>query len=152
MNQLTELLTEYGDIFVVWLDGACGEGANGKVQKYNWQRYYQVVRKLQPNAVISISGPDIRWCGNEAGEVRPSEWSVVAADMKDPALTAELSQQEDNEEFRERPLDETQSDLGSRERLAKEERLAWYPAETDVSIRPVSYTHLYCNIKRSCSG
>ena len=66
----------------VWLDGACGEGANGKVQKYDWQRYYQVVRKLQPNAVISISGPDIRWCGNEAGEVRPSEWSVVAADMK----------------------------------------------------------------------
>ena len=63
--------------------------------------------------MISISGPDIRWCGNEAGEVRPSEWSVVAADMKDPALTAELSQQEDNEEFRERPLDETQSDLGS---------------------------------------
>lgn len=53
VNQLTELLTEYGDIFVVWLDGACGEGANGKVQKYDWQRYYQVVRKLQPNAVIS---------------------------------------------------------------------------------------------------
>ena len=141
VNQLTELLTEYGDIFVVWLDGACGEGANGKVQKYDWQRYYQVVRKLQPNAVISISGPDIRWCGNEAGEVRPSEWSVVTADMKDPALTAELSQQEDNEEFRERPLDETQSDLGSRERLAKEERLAWYPAETDVSIRPGWFYH-----------
>lgn len=141
VNQLTELLTEYGDIFVVWLDGACGEGANGKVQKYDWQRYYQVVRKLQPNAEISISGPDIRWCGNEAGEVRPSEWSVVAADMKDPALTAELSQQEDNEEFRERPLDETQSDLGSRERLAKEERLAWYPAETDVSIRPGWFYH-----------
>ena len=141
VNQLTELLTEYGDIFVVWLDGACGEGANGKVQKYDWQRYYQVVRKLQPNAVISISGPDIRWCGNEAGEVRPSEWSVVAADMKDPTLTAELSQQEDNEEFRERPLDETQSDLGSRERLAKEERLAWYPAETDVSIRPGWFYH-----------
>lgn len=141
VNQLTELLTEYGDIFVVWLDGACGEGPNGKVQKYDWQRYYSVVRELQPNAVISISGPDIRWCGNEAGEVRPSEWSVVAADMKDPALTAELSQQEDNAEFRERPLDETQEDLGSRERLASEKRLAWYPAETDVSIRPGWFYH-----------
>lgn len=83
LNQLTELLTEYGDIFVIWLDGACGEGPNGKVQKYDWQRYYKVMRELQPNAVISISGPDIRWCGNEAGEVRPSEWSVVAKDMTD---------------------------------------------------------------------
>ena len=128
-------LTEYGDIFVIWLDGACGEGPNGKVQKYDWQRYYKVMRELQPNAVISISGPDIRWCGNEAGEVRPSEWSVVAKDMTDPAITAALSQQEDNEEFRNRPLDETQTDLGSRERLANEKELAWYPAETDVSIR-----------------
>lgn len=81
------------------------------------------MRELQPNAVISISGPDIRWCGNEAGEVRPSEWSVVAKDMTDPAITAALSQQEDNEEFRNRPLDETQTDLGSRERLANEKSL-----------------------------
>lgn len=141
VDQLTELLTQYGDIFVIWLDGACGEGPNGKVQKYDWQRYYQVMRKLQPNAVISISGPDIRWCGNEAGEVRPSEWSVVAKDMTDPAITAALSQQEDTTEFRQRPLDETQSDLGSRERLADEKELAWYPAETDVSIRPGWFYH-----------
>ena len=141
INQLTELLTEYGDIFVIWLDGACGEGSNGKVQKYDWQRYYKVMRELQPDAVISISGPDIRWCGNEAGEVRPSEWSVVAEDMTDPAITAALSQQEDNEEFRNRPLDETQEDLGSRKRLANETKLAWYPAETDVSIRPGWFYH-----------
>ena len=141
MNQLTELLTNYGDIFVIWLDGACGEGSNGKKQVYDWQRYYEVMRKLQPNAVISISGPDIRWCGNEAGQVRPSEWSVVAADMTDPAITAQLSQQEDNEEFRNRPLDETQEDLGSRECLRNEEKLAYYPAETDVSIRPGWFYH-----------
>ena len=142
VNQLTELLTNYGDIFVIWLDGACGEGSNGKKQVYDWQRYYEVMRKLQPNAVISISGPDIRWCGNEAGQVRPSEWSVVAADMTDPAITAQLSQQEDNEEFRNRPLDETQADLGSRECLRNEEKLAYYPAETDVSIRPGWFWHL----------
>lgn len=105
---------------MIWLDGACGEGSNGKKQVYDWKRYYEVMRKLQPNAVISISGPDIRWCGNEAGQVRPSEWSVVAADMTDPAITAQLSQQEDNEEFRNRPLDETQTDLGSRECLRSE--------------------------------
>lgn len=136
VNQLTELLTEYGELYTIWLDGACGEGANGKIQKYDWNRYYKVMRELQPNAVISISGPDVRWCGNEAGEVRESEWSVVAKDMTDPSITAELSQHEDNEEFRDRPLDETQSDLGSRERLKNEKELVWYPAETDVSIRP----------------
>lgn len=141
INQLTELLTNYGDIFVIWLDGACGEGSNGKKQVYDWKRYYEVMRKLQPNAVISISGPDIRWCGNEAGQVRPSEWSVVAADMTDPAITAKLSQQEDNEEFRSRPLDETQADLGSRECLRSEKNLAYYPAETDVSIRPGWFYH-----------
>lgn len=141
IQQLTELLTEYGDIFVVWLDGACGEGPNGKVQTYDWNRYYQTVRSLQPNAVISISGPDIRWCGNEAGQVRKSEWSVVSADMTDPAITAAISQQEDHEEFRNRPLDETLEDLGSREKLAQEDQLAWYPAETDVSIRPGWFYH-----------
>lgn len=141
VNQLTELLTEYGELYTIWLDGACGEGANGKVQKYDWNRYYKVMRELQPNAVISISGPDVRWCGNEAGEVRKSEWSVVAKDMTDPSITAELSQHEDNEEFRDRPLDETQSDLGSRERLKNEKELVWYPAETDVSIRPGWFYH-----------
>ena len=141
VNQLTELLTEYGEIYTIWLDGACGEGANGKVQKYDWERYYKVMRELQPDAVISISGPDVRWCGNEAGEVRESEWSVVAKDMTDPRITAELSQQKDNEEFRNRPLDETQSDLGSRERLVNEKELVWYPAETDVSIRPGWFYH-----------
>ena len=141
IKQLTELLTEYGDIFVVWLDGACGEGLSREVQTYDWQRYYKLVRELQPNAVISISGPDVRWCGNEAGEVRSSEWSVVSADITDPAITAALSQHEDNEEFRNRPLDERQEDLGSRERLANEKELAWYPAETDVSIRPGWFYH-----------
>ena len=141
VNQLTELLTEYGELYTIWLDGACGEGANGKIQKYDWNRYYKVMRELQPNAVISISGPDVRWCGNEAGEVRESEWSVVTKDMTDPSITAELSQHEDNEEFRDRPLDETQSDLGSRERLKNEKELVWYPAETDVSIRPGWFYH-----------
>ena len=54
VNQLTELLTNYGEIFSVWFDGACGEGINGKKQVYDWERYYEVVRKLQPNACISV--------------------------------------------------------------------------------------------------
>ena len=52
LAQLTELLTGYGDIFSVWLDGACGEGPNGKKQIYDWKRYYECVRKYQPDAWI----------------------------------------------------------------------------------------------------
>ena len=72
------------------------------------------------------------------------KWSADSAHfsvMKGPAITAQLSQQEDNEEFRNRPLDETQTDLGSRECLRSEKNLAYYPAETDVSIRPGWFYH-----------
>ena len=80
--QLTELLTGYGELFCVWLDGACGEGPNGRRQAYDWARYYETIRALQPGAVISVCGPDVRWCGNEAGHCRPSEWSVVPAALR----------------------------------------------------------------------
>ena len=36
-------------------------------------------------------GPDVRWCGNEAGDTRPSEWSVVAAELADAEKVAALS-------------------------------------------------------------
>jgi alpha-L-fucosidase len=78
-NQLRELLTNYGTITEVWFDGACGEGPNGKRQVYDWHGYYAVIRKLQPDAVIAISGPDVRWVGNESGVARETEWSVQPA-------------------------------------------------------------------------
>ena len=65
VQQLTELLTNYGEIDEVWFDGACGEGPNGRVQKYDWQRYFDVIHKLQPNAVIAITGDDVRWVGTK---------------------------------------------------------------------------------------
>jgi len=75
-NQLAELLTNYGEIAEVWFDGACAEGPNGKKQEYDWQGFYGVVREHQPNALIAICGPDIRWVGNEDGFARETEWSV----------------------------------------------------------------------------
>ena len=52
ISQLTELLTGYGDIFSVWLDGACGEGPNGKKQVYDWERYYACVNTSQMHASV----------------------------------------------------------------------------------------------------
>lgn len=139
--QLTELLTGYGEIFTVWFDGACGEGADGKKQYYDWERYYAVIRELQPNACINVCGPDIRWCGNEAGHTRPSEWSVVPARTRDTEKISESSQHEDSEEFRLRKISAWDIDLGSRSVLADEAELVWYPAEVNTSIRPGWFWH-----------
>src|SRR5881394_3078507 len=58
--QLTELLTNYGDIAEVWFDGANGEGPNGRRQAYDWPRVFGLVRRLQPHAVMfSDAGPDV---------------------------------------------------------------------------------------------
>ena len=130
-NQLTELLTHYGDLFCVWFDGACGEWPNGKKQVYDWGRYYATVRALQPEACISICGPDVRWCGNEAGVTRESEWSVVPKDLR------VLPEEGETEPV----LTETSADLGSRALLARAPALVWKPAETDVSIRPGWFWH-----------
>src|SRR5690606_18387382 len=90
-NQLKELLTNYGDVFEVWFDGANGGdgyygGANEtrKVDKrnyYDWPNTYKLIRELQPNAVIfSDGGPDIRWVGNENGHAYPITWSNLLRD------------------------------------------------------------------------
>lgn len=80
IQQLTELLTRYGEVAEVWFDGANGEGPNGKKQEYDWQGFYGTIRKLQPKALIAISGPDIRWVGNEDGFAHETEWSVREPD------------------------------------------------------------------------
>ena len=143
VNQLTELLTNYGEVFSVWFDGACGEGPNGKKQIYDFERYYSVIRKLQPEACISVCGPDVRWCGNEAGHCRKSEWSVVPARTKDTEIIKEQSQHEDSAEFRQRKISASDQDLGSRSILQNESELIWYPAEVNTSIRPGWFYHEY---------
>lgn len=141
INQLTELLTGYGEICSVWLDGACGEGENGKKQVYDWDRYYEVIRRLQPAACIHICGPDVRWCGNEAGDTRPSEWSVVPKRTSETEKIASESQHTDDNQFRERKIRANDSDLGSRNVLQGEKDLIWYPAEVNTSIRPGWFYH-----------
>ncbi len=140
LNQLRELLTNYGEIFCVWFDGACGEGPNGKRQVYDWDAYYALIRELQPNAVISVCGPDVRWCGNEAGYCRPSEWSVVPAALQDVEKIQEASQKVDDGQFS-RQFSSQDDDLGSREAIKGVTDLVWYPAEVNTSIRPGWFYH-----------
>lgn len=138
VNQLTELLSNYGKIDEVWFDGASGEGANGKKQVYDFQRYYQVIRHLQPEAVIAIMGPDVRWVGTESGYGRETEWSVVPGDQLDLTEISENSQKE----VIFKPMDNLMdNDLGSRDKIRNARSLVWYPAETDVSIRPGWFFH-----------
>lgn len=140
LNQLRELLTGYGELFCVWFDGACGEGPNGKRQVYDWDAYYGLIRELQPNAVISVCGPDVRWCGNEAGQTRTSEWSIVPSTMRDNEKIQADSQQADDGEFAKR-VGSQDEDLGSRAVLAGTEEAVWYPAEVNTSIRPGWFYH-----------
>ena len=135
VNQLTELCQNYGEVFTFWFDGACGEGPNGKKQVYDWDRYYSTIRKYQPNAVISICGPDVRWIGNEGGKVRESEWSVIPAEKDSNNLIMENSQTDANQlrEMAEK-LNDYSSDLGSRKILRHFRNLVFKPAEADISI------------------
>lgn len=75
----------YGPVFEQWFDGACGEGPDGKKQVYDWPRFFDTVRRLQPDAVrFSDVGPDCRWVGNERGEAGRSNWSTLRVEGFEP--------------------------------------------------------------------
>ncbi len=118
MSQLFELLTEYGPIHEVWFDGA--NPKPGENQKYTEELWYAMIRTLAPEAAI-FGGPDVRWCGNEAGDTRESEWNVIA-----------LAETPTNSKW---TMDETAGDLGSRARLATAQAAGYRPPEIDTSLR-----------------
>ena len=87
-NQLEELMTQYGDVFEVWFDGANGGDGwyGGACEKreidrstyYNYPKAWGIVNRLQPSAVIfSDGGPGCRWVGNEKGFANPTNWSFL---------------------------------------------------------------------------
>jgi len=128
-NQLRELLTEYGDIFEVWFDGANGGDGyyGGKREKrkidnrtyYDWPNTHKIVRELQPSAVMfSDAGPDIRWVGNESGMGSLTNWCLLNRDEMYPGgdFAKILGEGHENGNY-------------------------WVPAEVDVSIRPGWFYH-----------
>lgn len=123
IDQLRELLQNYGEIHEVWFDGANGEGPNGKKQEYDWPRVWGEVRRLQPKAVMfSDAGPDVRWCGNESGSAGDPNWSTVDPDIvKVPGVSGPGV----NDALQHGHMN------GS----------VWRPAEADTSIRPGWFHH-----------
>lgn len=116
-NQLRELLTNYGEVSEVWFDGAKGEDA--KDMEYDFEGYWQLVRELQPKAVMfSDVGPDVRWVGNETGNAGETCWSTIDTVGMAPGKA-----------------DPKYLNVGD------PEGKLWIPAETDVSIRPGWFYH-----------
>jgi alpha-L-fucosidase len=128
-SQLNELLTEYGDIFEVWFDGANGGdgyyGGAREIRKidnktyYDWLNTHKIVRELQPGAVMfSDAGPDIRWVGNERGMGSLTNWCLLKKDEMYPG-----------------------GDFARILGEGHEDGNYWVPAEVDVSIRPGWFYH-----------
>jgi alpha-L-fucosidase len=75
LGQITELLTDYGEIDILWFDG-CGS----EEREYDWPRIIGRVRYLQPNVLVfNMGDPDFRWVGNEAGLAPVPCWNTVDA-------------------------------------------------------------------------
>ena len=126
-NQLRELLTEYGEMFEVWFDGANGGdgwygGANetrkiDRTTYYQWPETYKMIRELQPNCLIWNDGGDrgdLRWVGTEAGNIGETNWSLLnkTGDVPYEQLHYGL-------------------EIGN----------VWVPGETNTSIRPGWFYH-----------
>ncbi len=118
LNQLFEILTEYGEIHEVWFDGAHPKTKGG--QQYNYKAWKELIHTLAPKAVI-FGKEDIRWCGNESGGTRDTEWNVIPY--------------QDNPNTLNSFPDLTGKDLGSREKLYGAKYLHYQQAETNTSIR-----------------
>ncbi|AOC96448.1 Sialidase precursor [Flavobacterium anhuiense] len=128
-NQLKELLTNYGDVFEMWFDGANGGdgyygGANetrkiNTLTYYNWDETYKLIYDIAPKTLVWGVGPsEARWIGNEEGRAGKTNWSLLR--QKDELAgkvhyTEFMSGHEDGEK--------------------------WVPGEADVSIRPGWFYH-----------
>ncbi|MFO8000536.1 MAG: alpha-L-fucosidase [Marinilabilia sp.] len=119
LNQLFELLTEYGPIYEVWFDGANPKPGTG--QTYTYDAWFDMIRDLAPEAVIFGKGPDARWCGNEGGATRDAEYNVIP-----------LPVSPDDFDW----PDMTDENLAGRDQITeKAQYFHYYPAETNTSIR-----------------
>jgi alpha-L-fucosidase len=134
-EQLRELYTQYGELFMSWHDGANGgDGYYGgarttkKIDRntyYAWDTTWAITRKLQPMAnLFSDIGWDVRWVGNESGFAGETSWATFTpVPAKGESMTFPGN------------LDHTQNPFGTR--CGNN----WVPAECDVPLRPGWFWH-----------
>lgn len=118
LNQLFELLTEYGPIHEMWFDGAHPKTKGG--QTYNKAAWMELIHTLAPQAVV-FGYEDIRWCGNESGATRSTEWNVLP--YPEHPVTGS------------RKPNTMAQDIAGFDKLKDAEWLHYQPAETNTSIR-----------------
>lgn len=128
-RQLKELLSNYGELFEIWFDGANGgDGWYGGAEEkrtidrkhyYDFPKIFQIVDSLQPNATIfGDGGPGCRWVGNENGFAGETCWSMIPSNTVYPGYKNYKQLQ-----------------------FGWENGDQWTPAECDVSIRPGWFYH-----------
>lgn len=128
LEQNREVLTRYGDLFMMWFDGANGgDGYYGGARErrqipkdyYPWDEIMALVRKHQPMASV-FGGPDVRWVGNEKGIAAETCWAVAQAGA---VIAGDADPQALN--------------------VGSPKGNVWRPAECDVSIRPGWFYHAH---------
>ncbi|RYY56820.1 MAG: hypothetical protein EOO09_04920 [Chitinophagaceae bacterium] len=134
-QQLSELYSNYGPLFISWHDGANGgDGYYGGAREtrqidrttyYGWDSIFAQVRKQQPGAVIfGDVGPDVRWVGNEDGYAGETSWATYTPEGREEGKKA--------------------ANGFSKYWLATEgtkDGQYWMPAECDVPLRPGWFYH-----------
>ena len=134
-EQLRELYSNYGPLFISWHDGANGgDGYYGGTREtrridrstyYEWEeKTWPITRAMQPSAVIfSDIGPDVRWVGNEKGMAAETSWATFTPEAPDGGKAA--------------PGYIDDQFLGTGQR----DGAYWIPAECDVPLRPGWFYH-----------
>ncbi|TFF35610.1 alpha-L-fucosidase [Mucilaginibacter psychrotolerans] len=134
-EQLKELYTRYGPLFMSWHDGANGgDGYYGGAKEvrtidrstyYGWDETWGITRLLQPNAAIfGDVGPDVRWVGNERGQAGVTSWATYTPHAPEEGK---------------RPGNGYVKDYEGTE--GHRDGKYWMPAECDVSLRPGWFYH-----------
>ncbi|MFE6736056.1 alpha-L-fucosidase [Microbacterium sp. NPDC057650] len=132
LNSLYEILTQYGQIDEVWFDGS--NGNTEKQELFDYPAFYDLIGKLQPNAVVAVGGRDVRWVGNESGTARQDEWAPMAVSVPDDGGKIGVVGGGSFEQVGSAPTLIAGAAGGAN-------ALHWWPTESDMKLTPGWFAH-----------